>query len=228
MSESERVEALGALYQGEKSDAASIFNTSMAMMGIGAAYLLGAVGYADKYGSSSLPWMAVLLLPAPLWCIAAFHSLITLSAMAHGVSVQIIEDGLFRESGISSGLRDSVGSRAGDRIMDIRQSHRIHRFATMFVYGGVGLAVVGFTFYIVWESWVHVPRWAQVASILAYSLEALIVLGSWLIGLRLVDRMMKAREPAGTEQVPASTNAPRSIDVNELDSTLKADSFLAE
>ncbi len=37
------VAALGALYQGEKTDASAIFNTAMAMMGVGVAYLVGCV-----------------------------------------------------------------------------------------------------------------------------------------------------------------------------------------
>ena len=41
-----------------------------------------------------MPWTAVLLLPAPLWIIVAFHSLIALNAKSHGVSVQILEDAL--------------------------------------------------------------------------------------------------------------------------------------
>ncbi|UMP01617.1 hypothetical protein [Amycolatopsis sp. EV170708-02-1] len=90
--------ALNALYQSEKADASAIFNVSMAMMGIAAAYVVGAISLAEKYGSDSIPWPVVVLLPAPLWVIVVFHSLITLNAMNHGLSVLILEDRLFRRA----------------------------------------------------------------------------------------------------------------------------------
>ena len=50
----------------------------------------------------------------------------TLNAMSHGVSVRIIEDELFRKSGLQVD-RDLVGSAAGDKIMDVTQSRLAHQ-----------------------------------------------------------------------------------------------------
>src|ERR1700741_2128817 len=89
-----RVTALAALYQGEKTDASYVFNTAMVMMGIAVAYLVGAIPFLDKLsqgvGGRPLDWLFLVLLPGPLWLIVAFHSLITVNAMSHGVSVRII------------------------------------------------------------------------------------------------------------------------------------------
>src|ERR1039458_2606526 len=105
---SDAVTALAALYQGEKTDASYIFNTAMVMMGVAVTYVVGAIPFvgnlsrppitSSALASSEVAWLFLLLLPIPLWLIAAFHSLITLNAMSHGISVRIIEDELFKAS----------------------------------------------------------------------------------------------------------------------------------
>jgi hypothetical protein len=149
------INALAALYQGEKTDASYIFNTAMAMMGLAVAYLIGAIPFVTSLGHGPMGWLFVLLLPTPLWLVVSFHSLITLNGMSHGISVRIIEDRLFEISSLGEGLghegkralRQWVGSAAGDRIMDITRSSPIHKGITVVVYGGVACLVVGFTLY---------------------------------------------------------------------------------
>src|ERR1039458_8570132 len=41
----DRIAALAALYQGEKTDASYLFNTAMAMMGIAVSYVVGAIAF---------------------------------------------------------------------------------------------------------------------------------------------------------------------------------------
>src|SRR5205814_8417463 len=100
--------ALAALYQGEKTDASYVFNTAMVMMGVAVAYLVGAVPFVGSLGHTPIGWLFLLLLPVPLWLIAAFHSLMTLNAMSHGISVRIIEDALFEASKLQAN-RELVG-----------------------------------------------------------------------------------------------------------------------
>lgn len=185
--------ALGALYQGEKTDASYILNTAMAMMGIAAAYLVGATGFVARIKEGPLPWLFLLLLPMPLCIIVAFHSLITLCAMRHGVSVRAIEDELFDASELTV-RRDLVGSAAGDKIMDIGVSKPIHKITTWFVYAGVGLLVIGFTAYVLHSAnAVIIPNPALVhfhvlwIAIAFYSVVFVMTGLSWKIGLRDID-----------------------------------------
>lgn len=152
------VAALAALYQGEKTDASNIFNTAMAMMGIAVAYLIGAIPFVTSLSHGPMGWLFVLLLPMPLWLVVAFHSLITLNAMSHGISVRILENRLFvlseltrlvksKDENDEKLLRQWIGSAAGDRIMDITQASFIHDIITSVVYGGVFCLVAGFTLY---------------------------------------------------------------------------------
>lgn len=181
--------ALCALYQGEKTDASYIFNTAMAMMGVAVAYLVGTIGFVGTIRNGPLAWVFLLVLPMPLWIIVAFHSLITLNAMSHGVSVQIIEQELFDASELTV-RRNLVGSAAGDRIMDLSVSRPIHKITTVYVYLGIGLLVVGFTYYVLNSAYAVIKLdaalirynviWVATA---AYILVFIMSVCSWVIGL---------------------------------------------
>jgi hypothetical protein len=188
------VTALAALYQGEKTDASYVFNTAMAMMGIAVAYLVGAIPFVGNLSHGPIPWLFLLLLPIPLWLIVAFHSLITLNAMSHGISVRIIEDALFEASELRV-RRELVGSAAGDKIMDITQAKFAHKLTSVFVYGGVAFLVMGFTAYAVYSAngivkndvvLVH-ARVTEIA-IATYLLLAVIVALSWAVGFRIINQ----------------------------------------
>jgi hypothetical protein len=190
--------ALGALYQGEKTDAAYIFNTAMAMMGIALAYLVGALPFVDKLRhvpSEPFAWLFLLLLPIPLWLVAAFQSLMTLNAMSHGVSVRIIENALFDASGLRVRVeRKLVGSAAGDEIMDVTQANIVHAITSYVVYGGVFLFEVVFTGYALYSANVVVnqPGVVVAPSVWAatgiYFLLSLMVVLSWLVGFHKIGK----------------------------------------
>jgi hypothetical protein len=188
------VTALAALYQGEKTDASYVFNTAMAMMGIAVAYLIGAIPFVGNLSHGPIAWLFLLLLPIPLWLIAAFHSLMALNAMSHGISVRIIEDALFEASELRV-QRDLVGSAAGDKIMDITQAKTAHILTTVVVYGGVAFLVIGFTAYalysangIVKDNVVLVHARVIEIAIATYSLLAIMVALSWIVGLRMINK----------------------------------------
>ena len=192
-----RVTALAALYQGEKTDASYVFNTAMVMMGVAVTYIVGAIPFVANLSRGPIAWLFLLLLPIPLWLIAAFHSLMTLNAMSHGISVRIIENALFEESGLRVS-RDLVGSAAGDKIMDITQAKAAHIITTVAVYGGVALLVVGFTAYalysakdIVDKDVVLVHARVFVIAIVTYSLLSIMVAISWIVGLRMINKDRK-------------------------------------
>ena len=190
----ESASALAALYLGEKTDTSYMFNTAMVMMGVAVAYLIGAIPFVDALSNEPIGWLFVLLLPIPLWLIVAFHSLMTLNALSHGISVRIIEDELFDASGLRV-KRELVGSAAGDQIMDITQSKIVHRITSVAVYGGVALLVIGFTAYNLYSANAALKDYDSsfrervvVIAITIYSLLALMVAGSWIAGLRTINR----------------------------------------
>ena len=206
----DRVGALAALYQAEKADASGMFNASMALMGVGAAYIVGAIGYLSKQEAHTLPAPLVALAPAPLWLIAAFQSLITLAGMMHTILIEIIEHNLILASSLDEKELAHVGSRGAAEIMDIRRSHWIHTVTTLLVYGGVFLMVAGFTAYSLNRVWPYLAQPYRVTFILAYAVALFVVLLCWVVGLG------KVRQADQTAQVAAGQaaekRAPRRAD----------------
>lgn len=192
----DHVAALSALYQGEKTDASAIFNTAMTMMGVAGAYLIGAIPFVRKISEGPLPGPFLLLLPFPLWLIIAFHSLITLNAMSHGVSVKIIEDSLFATSGLGKhAKRDLVGSASADKIMDITLAKPIHKSTMIFVYGGLAALVIMFTIYSLYSAVGLVQLHTFVMVIVGYASVVLMVLASWIAGIRMIGKERKNVRP---------------------------------
>jgi hypothetical protein len=193
--DNDRVTALAALYQGEKTDASYVFNTAMAMMGVAVAYIVGTITFVVNTNNELYYGLFLLLLPIPLWLVAAYHSLMTLNAMSHGISVRIIEDALFDESELRV-KRDLVGSAAGDKIMDITQAKAVHILTTVIVYGGVAILVVGYTIYALHSAKVIISNtpallyWRDVKVVAiaksTYSLLAIMVMASWLVGFKMI------------------------------------------
>jgi hypothetical protein len=193
--DNDRVTALAALYQGEKTDASYVFNTAMAMMGVAMAYIVGTITFVVNTNNELYYGLFLLLLPIPLWLVAAYHSLMTLNAMSHGISVRIIEDALFDESELRV-KRDLVGSAAGDKIMDITQAKAVHILTTVIVYGGVAILVVGYTIYALHSAKVIISNtpallyWRDVKVVAiaksTYSLLAIMVMASWLVGFKMI------------------------------------------
>jgi len=184
----DRIAALAALYQGEKTDASYLFNTAMAMMGIAVSYVVGAIAFLGTPSRGPMPWLFLLLLPIPLWLIVAFHSLMTLNAMSHGISVRIIEDALFDASELRVD-RCLVGSAAGDKIMDITQEKVIHKVTTVVVYAGVAGLVIGFTVYALYSAQGIVKNdLVWILAIGAYSLLLIVVAASWIVGVRMINK----------------------------------------
>jgi hypothetical protein len=187
----DRIAALAALYQGEKTDASYLFNTAMAMMGIAVSYVVGAIAFLGNPSRGPMPWLFLLLLPIPLWLIVAFHSLMTLNAMSHGISVRIIEDALFDASELRVD-RGLVGSAAGDKIMDITQEKVVHKVTTFVVYAGVAGLVIGFTVYALYSAQGIVKDdLVWILAIGAYSLLLIMVAASWIVGVRMINKGRK-------------------------------------
>lgn len=203
---SDRVTALAALYQGEKTDASSVFNAAMAMMAAAVAYLVGAIPFVGDLSGKPSGWLFLLLLPMPLWLIAAFHSLMTLNAMSHGISVRIIEDALFEESRLRVN-RLLIGSAAGDKIMDFTQEKVVHKITTLVVYGGILFLVCVFTVYSLYSAKEVIEKQAVLIdvpivriAIVIYSLLAIMVVVSWIVGVLMIVK--------GRSEIPSEVRNP--------------------
>lgn len=207
----ENVAALAALYQAEKADASGMFNSSMALMGVGAAYIVGAIGYLSKQETHTLSSTLVALAPAPLWLIAAFQSLITLASMMHTIFVEILEDALLADSGLNRDELSHVGSRGAAEIMDIRRSSWAHTITTIFVYGGIFAMVIGFTVYAVNRAWPYLTHGERIGAAGGYAIAIMMVLLCWILGLGKVGRADSQARSVISASLAGADDAPPGV-----------------
>jgi hypothetical protein len=205
MSDSTEVDALGAMYQGEKTDSIGVFNVAMLMMAIAVGYIGTSLTLSGDFGHG-VPWSMVLLLPFPLWLVAVYHSLVALSGMTHGISMGILETELYGKTGLPQKVEPHhevqryVGSQMSNRIMDITQAHPLHKVTSGFVYGGFYSAIIAYTVYIVAYVWNDVPLWQRIAGAVGYSALLALVGATWKLGFKLLDEGNKVVELWRTPQ----------------------------
>lgn len=111
-----RVAALGAMYQAERAENVTLLNINIALIGAELAYAAASVAFLDKI--ASLPQLAAALAPSPLWLGMLYNTLLVALAGRRGTSAMVVEDELFSHTGIRSDVRDRVGSRAGEYIVN--------------------------------------------------------------------------------------------------------------
>jgi hypothetical protein len=190
MGDQDKVAALSVIYSATRADSSSILNVSLAMLGAGAAYVTATLAFADKFGNG-ISWVAVAALPAPLWIIAAYHSLITAVAMLNGVTLITVEKQLLDTGGIPPRIQRHIGFKQAEEVFNIQLSRWPHKVATAGVYGGAAAIVSTYTIYMVRVSWSHAMPWPVIFG--TVYLAFFIVTGwSWAVGLRLVSASAKA------------------------------------
>lgn len=111
-----RVAALGAMYEAERAENVTLLNINIALIGAELAYAAASVAFLDKI--AGLPRLAAALVPSPLWLGMLYSTLLVALAGKRGASAMVVEDELFALTGIRPGVRDRVGSRAGEYIVN--------------------------------------------------------------------------------------------------------------
>lgn len=182
-----RVEALGALYQAEKTDAVGIFNAAMVLMTIILAYAGLSLSVFSDFGSK-IPWRLAIWAPLPIWLIAVYLVMMSLNGMAHGISVSIIEGSLVRASGLRVDVRSYVGSSLSNKVMDVTRAPRLLKWATIYVYSGVFVASGYYTYYVMTTArgCVAAALWLGAATV--YFASMLTVASTWVAGLRMINK----------------------------------------
>jgi hypothetical protein len=139
------VAALTALYQAERADNASMFNTILAMLAAGLAYFAGTLALSNNFGS--LGTVAVAVLPAPLWVVTAFHAVLFGAASKRTRSALRLEDKLYELTGMDKVDRDSIGSAAGERVHNIKIAPLAYKIVLVIAYGGSNMLIIMYTAY---------------------------------------------------------------------------------
>jgi hypothetical protein len=113
---SARISALGSMYQAERAESVTLLNVNIALLGAVLAYAAASVAFLDKI--ETLPRLAAALVPIPLWLGMLYSTLLVALSGKRGASALVIEDELFAYTGVRKNVRDRVGSRAGEYIVN--------------------------------------------------------------------------------------------------------------
>lgn len=199
MPQDERVHVLTTLYQSDRSDRASTLNVSLATMGAAVTYLIGTIAFYDKL--DTLGW-TIALLPLPLVCVAAFHSLLVNVAGIRARSILHLEAALLdavetRPAGERHIAIDRtlVGVTASEAKTNIHTAPTVVRVTTMIAYGGIGIIYLGYIVLMLWRAARHVGGWVAIpaAGYLALLVPTAL---SWRQSMSNLDvRDRRTREP---------------------------------
>jgi hypothetical protein len=167
---SDHLQVLSTIYQADRADRATAFNVSLATMAAAVTYLVGTVAFYDKL--NMLGW-AVSLLPFPLICVAAFHSMLVNLAAVRARSILHLERHLL--GSIDTSLEHAVvGATAAESRSNIHTAPVYLRVAILIAYGGVGVIYVGYAVLMLWKAARHLSGWTAVPAVVYAALLVLI------------------------------------------------------
>lgn len=188
----DRGTALGAFYQAERQDSAGMLIASLAVIAGGLTYLGVALAVLNNVSVPGGRWTAAFL-AFPLWVVASYHVLLAANAIVRQSSIEIIEGALFDMAGLDKSLREKVGSRAGQRAMNIAEQPYRLRFQTVVTYGGPLLIIVGFSFYCL-DVAAKLKGWGTAPVISAGAVYFVLFFGivlAWLLVMQMAGNVQK-------------------------------------
>ncbi|MET7945775.1 hypothetical protein [Micromonospora sp. NPDC005324] len=185
---SDEVAALGSLYEAERTDGAASQSTVLALLAAGVAYISASSTFSEDI-FARLGWAAVFV-PIPVWIIAAFQSLIVVTAMIRSLSVRALEYKLFRHTSFTPEESEGMGLRALERVMNLgdEKGKWPHKLANVFSYAATLILAIGYTIYLVSQA-PGLPVCARVAVFAFYALVLGLVLASWRSGGKLYEEL---------------------------------------
>lgn len=171
-------QVLTAIYQSERADRSTAFTVSLATMGAAVTYLAGTIAFYDKL--DTLGWI-IALLPIPMICIAAFHSLLINLAAVRARSIITLENTLLH--GIPDPNIDltHIGVTASERATNIHTAATAQRVALIIAYGGVGIVYLAYVILTLVKATSHIHWWTMIPAI-TYSGLLVPIAASWRHG----------------------------------------------
>jgi hypothetical protein len=186
--DADEVAALAVIYTADRAETASSMNVALALLGAGIAYVAATLAFSGTL-FRSLGWITVFL-PFPLWLIATFHSLISISTMIRSISITQLEALLLQRTRIDNDRINTIGFRASERIGNVTQAAWPHAIASVLSYGGVALIVIGYTTYTI-VNCQRLPEWGTWLAATGYAMLSLLVAASWRYGFGIYTRSEK-------------------------------------
>jgi hypothetical protein len=181
------VAALAALYQADRADQAQQGSGALTLIAGSVAYL-GLLVTAWKDIAAAPYWP--VLLPGPLWMVAAFHVLTMGNVLNRNHSIRVLEVRLhsatrLRALGVAA---NEIGSARGREVMDLNLQPALLKVQTLVTYVGIAGVLLLTTFYGIWDVQHHHGwDWQVWTAAIVYGILALVLAGAWLNVVWLLD-----------------------------------------
>lgn len=150
-----QVNALGSLYQAERSTGQDLQTLDFFMIATILTYIGVATGWtvASQNSGSAIPKYFYPVLPLPVLGLVGYQILLMALAAAHGRSIQILEEQLWKHvPSVSKNTRHLVGSAAEERVTNVSMKGSF-KVLSVYSYAIEGLAV------ILWLLWTYISSW---------------------------------------------------------------------
>jgi hypothetical protein len=169
------------MYGAIKSENEATQNVALALVGVGATYVVATLAFAEKFGKE-VPWPIVAALPTALWVIAAYHSILTITTMLNALSIQVLEAKLKDWSGLDTAVQNAIGQSSNEKLVNITVARWPHKLAIVVTFAGVALLIVGYTAYALYVAWSHISPLSWGFFLVLYAALLVVTAASWTYG----------------------------------------------
>ena len=178
----DRVAALTALYQAERSDEAAKQTLNAAVVGLALTYAGITLGLINQVPLEQ--WIFVLL-PAPLWVVAVYLGLFAATQRRRGRSVVVLEHHLLEIAALSPREREVVGQTALRDVREWRSASTPNRASLVITFGGELALLLAYTVYMVNRGSGEPFSSIQFAGpVVGYLISFGVLAASWITNLR--------------------------------------------
>ncbi|MBF6327734.1 hypothetical protein [Nocardia transvalensis] len=173
------VAAVSTLYDAERADQQVHMTVALAVIAGGVTYLGVVAGQFHQLKHSDF-W--AVLLPFPLWMIAAFHVLLMAAIVTRNKSIMLLEARLYAATRLAAFEipADAIGRARLRKVTDFVPQRWPLKIQSLITYGGIGLTLVSFTCFCLWNAHI-VQGWTfmVVAAIPFYLVLSGCLLAAW-------------------------------------------------
>ncbi|MCM6772064.1 hypothetical protein NDR87_02770 [Nocardia sp. CDC159] len=151
------VAALTSLYDAERGDQQVHLNVSLALIAGAVAYL-GVMAAQFHELKRSYVWS--VLIPFPLWMVAAFHVLLMATIVTRNRSIRILEARLYAATRLwAAGVTfEEIGRERARKVTDFRIQPWPLKIQSLVTYGGIVATLLSVTAYCLWHAH-HIRGW---------------------------------------------------------------------
>jgi hypothetical protein len=144
----DRIAALNALYQSERSESASMQTVNAAVVGLAVAYAGATSAFLSQETLRSSDAWVVALLPAPLWIVGVFLATFSSAQARRSYAAIVLERKLTQIAKLTDAEKRIVGLTGLQTVLNVRRAPAIAKLGPAIAFGGELLLAIAYTAYM--------------------------------------------------------------------------------